>query len=165
LVLERVTEFCDVWARAEGIDGATLRITFSKRGGLRYIDFVNYMRKIRAQSSVKRLKLDAGDLVWSLIDFDEILVLPHEARAGLQLADVGASAFFQALERNRPADCTPEYAYALSRIMGRGSRDGSVFGFGLKTMPNPHEMRLSPEQQQIFEMFGYLKEGWRAPGS
>ena len=95
IMLERVTEFCENLV-PEGERGEiTLRIIFSRRGGLRYADFVAYMRKLHRQSRAGTLVLGQGDLRWSLIDFDEIRVLDHSTRAGLQLADIGAGAFFQ----------------------------------------------------------------------
>ena len=99
LLLERVTDFCDRWSPQEERGNATLRIIFSRRGGLRYIDFENYLRKLQRQSRAGMLILGAGDLRWSLIDYEEIRVLNHGERAGLQLADIGAGAFFGAARR------------------------------------------------------------------
>ena len=109
------------------------------------------------------LVLDQGDLHWSVIDFEEIFVLDHRARAGLQLADIGAGAFFQAIERNRPADCDPRYAKLLRPVIGKSAR-GHFLPFGIKTRPELHEMGLVPEQQEIFEFYGYNPKGWQAPG-
>ena len=89
---------------------------------------------------------DYRDLSWSVIDFDEIFVLDHKARAGLQLADMIAGAFFQAVERNRPADCEPEYAKLLKPRMALDRR-GKVLGFGMKPMPHPHEMGLARKRR------------------
>src|SRR5205823_6606343 len=97
LLLERVTEFCEALVPDEDRGAVKLRIVFSRRGGLRYIDFVNYMRKLQRQSRAGTLVLGQGDLRWSTIDFEEIFVLDHAARAGLQFADIGAGAFFQAV--------------------------------------------------------------------
>jgi hypothetical protein len=163
LLLERVTEFCEAETPAADRGQPTLRIFFSRRGGLRYIDFVNYLRKLRRQSLAGMLVLDQGDLHWSVIDFEEIFVLDHRARAGLQLADIGAGAFFQAIERNRPADCDPRYAKLLRPVIGKSAR-GHFLPFGIKTRPELHEMGLVPEQQEIFEFYGYNPKGWQAPG-
>lgn len=133
---------------------AVASVAGARRGGLRYVDFVNYLRKLRRQSYARMLVLGQGDLRWSLIDFEEIQVLDHRARAGLQLADVGAGAFFQAVERNRPDDCDPQYAKLLRPVVARDAY-GNRLGFGIKTMPLPHEMRLAPEQRELFEFYGY----------
>lgn len=161
LLLERATDFCDRWSPERERGKVTLRITFSRRGGLRYIDFENYLRKLQRQSRAEMLVLGQGDLKWSLIDYEEILVLNHGERAGLQFADIAAAAFFQAVERNRPAECDPQYAKMLGPIV---ARKRGVLEFGLKTMPALPAMRLSPEQQEIFEFYGFNRRGWRAPG-
>jgi hypothetical protein len=163
LLLERVTEFCEAEVPAAEQGEVKLRIVFSRRGGLRYADFEQYLRKLHRQSLAGTLKLGLGDLRWSVIDYEEIFVLDHTARAGLQLTDIGAGAFFQAVERNRPADCDPQYAKLLRPIIGRDPY-GNTLGFGIKTMPLPHEMNLLTQQREIFEFYGYDPKGWQAPG-
>jgi hypothetical protein len=163
LLLERVTDFCGRWSPQEERGNATLRIIFSRRGGLRYIDFENYLRKLQRQSRAGMLILGAGDLRWSLIDYEEIRVLNHGERAGLQLADIGAGAFFQAVERNRPAECDPRYAKMLNLIVARRAYGGPI-NYGLKTMPALPAMKLASEQREIFEFYGFNPAGWRAPG-
>lgn len=162
LLLERVTEYCHLATHDRERGSVVLRIVFSRRGGLRYIDFVNYLRKLQRQSRAGMLVLGQGDLTWSLIDFDEIRVLDHSQRAGLQLADIGAAAFFQAVERNRPAECDPQYAKMLKGVVARRGR--SALSFGIKTMPELSSMDLSQQQREIFEFYGFNPAGWRAPG-
>lgn len=164
LLLERVTEFCEGLIPDVGRGQETLRIIFARRGGLRYGDFVAYMRKLRRQSRAGTLVLGKGDLRWPVIDFDEIRVLEAVERDGLQLADIAAGAFFYAVERNRPAECDPQYAKLLHPIIAKDAH-GNRLSFGLKTMPLLHEMNLWPQQRPIFEFYGYNPEGWQAPGS
>lgn len=162
LLLERVTRFCANLVHYEDRGKQKLRIVFSRRTDLKYKDFEDYMWKLRWQSYFGELVLNAGDLNWDVVDFDEILVLDHAARAGLQLADVVAGAFFQAVERNRPADCDPSYACALSPIMARDGW-GRAIGIGIKTMPDLRAMGLSAEQKKVFEFYGQRE--WQIPGS
>ena len=164
LLLERVTEFCESLVDPADRGQVKLRIIFARRGGLRYSDFEAYMRKLRRQSAVGTLVLGQGDLRWSVVDLEEIRVLDAPQRVGLQLADIGAGAFFQAVERNRPADCDPQYAKLLRPIVGKDAY-GNRLGFGIKTMPLPHLMNLWPRQREIFEFYGYAQEGWQVPGS
>lgn len=160
LLLERVTEFCDQRTPPELRGKHKIRIVFSRRGGMKYIDFKNYLDKIERQSRVGRLVIDSGDLCWSLIDKDEIFALDHKSRAGLQLADIVAGAFYQAVENNRPANCDPRFAKLLKPRVALQSTSSNPIGYGIKTMPNLHEMKISAEQREIFEFYGYNKKGW-----
>jgi Protein of unknown function (DUF3800) len=164
LLLERVTSFCERLVPIDDRGKQKLRIIFSRRGDLKYDDFRDYLRKLAAQSRYGELMLDSGDIKWSLIDFDEIFALDHASRAGLQLADIGAGAFFQAVERNRPmpVDCDPSYATALTPIAAR-DQYGRMLGFGIKTMPDLLSMTLTDDQKKVFEAFG--QKNWQAPGS
>ena len=162
LLLERVTKFCAQLVSPEDREKQKLRIIFSRRTDLKYKDFEDYLWKLRWQSYFGELVLDTGDLIWSVIDFDEIGVLDHAAKAGLQLADIVAGAYFQAVETNRPDDCDPSFASALSPTMAR-DRYGRIIGFGIKTMPDLLAMGLTDEQKAIFEFYG--QKEWQAPGS
>src|SRR5262249_51750536 len=159
LLLERVTEFCEEQVPTDQRNKQKLRIVFSRRGGLRYKDFNDYLWKLHWQSGTGTLFIGYKDLKWSVIDFDEIFVLDHAARAGLQLADVIAGAFFQAVERNRPGECDPTYAKILKPLMAQDPY-GNYLGRGLKTIPTPREMGLSTEQRELFEFYGYSKIAW-----
>jgi hypothetical protein len=164
LLLERVTSLCERVVPVDERGKQKLRIIFSRRGDLKYDAFRDYLRKLAAQSRYGELTLGSGDIKWSLIDFDEIFALDHVNRAGLQLADIGAGAFFQAVERTRPVpvDCDPSYATALNPIMAR-DQYGRVLGFGIKTMPDLLSMTLTDDQKKVFEAFG--QKNWQAPGS
>lgn len=159
LLLERVTHFCESQTPLErrGVD--KLRVVFSRRGGMRYVDLSSYLATLRRQSSAGRLHIDHRDLCWSVIDDDEIFALGHKERAGLQFADIVAGSFYQAVERGRPADCDPTYAEILKPRIAF-DKHPNYLGYGIKTMPALSEMRLLPQQRSIFESYGYSKDGW-----
>lgn len=100
LLLERVTAHCKSLVPEERLKQDKLRIVFSRRGGLKYSDFNDYLWKLYWQSGTGTLHIGFRDLRWSVIDFEEIFVLDHKQRAGLQLTDIVAGAFFQAVEQN-----------------------------------------------------------------
>jgi hypothetical protein len=104
----------------------------------------------------------AGDLKWSMVDTNEILVLDHPEKAGLQLSDVVAGAFYEAVERNRGEieHCDPSYAKLLQPLIAT-SAAGNLLSYGIKTMPNLWEMDLQDEQKVIFEQFGYSSKSWK----
>jgi hypothetical protein len=159
LLLERVTEFCERMTSPEDRGKEKLRIIFSRRGGMQYSDFASYLSKLRRQSSVGMLYVDTGDLSWSVVDDEEVFALTHKERAGLQLADIVAGSFFQAVERNRPADCDPVCAILLKPRMAL-SKYNRHLGYSLKTMPDLHKMGLTLEQRALFEAYGYAADGW-----
>jgi len=160
LLLERVTQFCASQVPQGESGQHKVRLVFSRRGGMRYADLESYLSKIYWQSRAGRLVLSGGDLDWSVIDFDQLLVLDAVSRAGLQLADIVAGAFFTALERNRPGEANPVYAKALRPIMAKDNYDRRL-GFSLKTMPDLHTMDLHPSQKSVFESYGYNPDGWK----
>jgi len=157
LLLERVTSFCEDQVAPAERGSAKVLIVFSRRGGLRYIDFRDYLRRLHKKSILGRLNIDKGDLCWSVVDEDEILVLDSKQRAGLQLSDLCAGAFFQALELKSNFDT--QYAKLFKPRMARDKRN-RVLDFGLKTMPELYRMGLSSEQREIFEFYGYSPRGW-----
>lgn len=159
LLLEKVTDYCEQSTPPEKRGQDHLRIVFSRRGGMMYIDFAKYVERLRRQSSVGMLYIDTGDLCWSVVNDDEIFAYGHKERAGLQLADIVAGAYFNAVERARPADCDPECALILKPRMAR-NKFGNMLGYSVKTMPDLHKMNLDVSQRGLFESYGYNKEGW-----
>jgi hypothetical protein len=162
LLLERVTEYCENQTPVDRRDTDKLRIIFSRRGGLTYSDFEEYLTKLYWQSRLKSLVLNYKDIKWSVIDWEEVRVLDHKERAGLQLADVVAGAFYQAVEQNRgggEAECDPSHAKLLKPIIA-ARPNGWTIGYGLKTMPIPIAMNLAIRQRALFEFYGFPKNGW-----
>lgn len=160
LLLERVTAYCESLVPKERWGQDKLRIVFSRRGGLMYKDFNDYLWKLRWQSGTGTLYIGFKDLCWSVIDFEEIFVLDHKQRAGLQLTDIIAGAFFQAVEQNRAGlDCDPSHAKLLKPVMAY-DRGQKILGTGIKTMPALYYMQLNEPQRAIFEFYGYSKLGW-----
>jgi hypothetical protein len=157
LLLERVTSFCEDRVSPGDRGLAKIQFVFSRRGGLRYIDFRNYLKRLHKQSILGRLHIGAGDLSWSVVDEDEILVLDSKQRAGLQLSDLCAGAFFQALELKSNFD--PQYA-KLFRPRMAFDKHRNVIEFGVKTMPDLRRMSLASEQREIFEFYGFDPNRW-----
>lgn len=165
LLLERVTEYCEnqIPQARRGTD--KLRIIFSRRGGLTYKDFNDYLTKLYWRSRLGSLVLSYKDIKWSVIDWDEIRVFDHKERAGLQLADVVAGAFYQGVELNRGAieECDPSCANLLKPVIA-SRPSGWTIGYGLKTMPIPEAMNLVASQKALFEFYGFPQAGWKRGG-
>jgi hypothetical protein len=109
LLLERVTEYCEKQTPKERRETDKLRIIFSRRGGLMYKDFADYLWKLYWQRDTDEMVLNYKQIAWSVIDHDEVFVYDHTKFAGLQLADVIAGAFYRAVEQNRggEVECDP----------------------------------------------------------
>lgn len=157
LLLERVTSFCEARVPIAQRGQAKILFVFSRRGGLKYVDFCNYLKRLHKQSRTNSLHIKKRDLCWSVVDEDELLVLDSSARAGLQLSDLCAGAFFQALENKSNFDTQFAKSFKPRMAFGKG---GTILGEGLKTMPELHQMGLTLEQREIFEFYGYSPRGW-----
>jgi Protein of unknown function (DUF3800) len=162
LLLERVTEYCHKQTPVARYGKDKLRIIFSRRGGLMYQDFADYLWKLYWQRDTNELVLSYRQITWPVIDHDEIFVFDHSKYAGLQLADVIAGAFFQAVEQNRgdAVACDPGCAKLLKPLIHfKGA--SWYLGVGLKTMPLLSEMDLTEPQKEIFTFYGAKKTDWQ----
>src|SRR3546814_18810297 len=84
---------------------------------------------------------------------DRLLVQPHQALAGLQLADVVASAFLQGANSNADNHDTGP-ACSLRRIMGKDAK-GRVANCGLTLWPLPSQGPIPEAARPMFETFGF----------
>ena len=75
--------------------------------------------------------------------------------AGLQLADIVASAIYQGLDTHaRRWSCGP--AKALSGLVAREvvADRRLTAAYGLTLVPQPHKVTLRQDQRQLFEAYG-----------
>ena len=147
LLLERVTDYCERRSLHEYNEPRLVRLEFSRRKGLRYAHCQGYLFWLRMQSRTNTLYLNQGDLKWSVIDpINEIRVLDHADRAGLQLVDAVAGAFFQS------AYGWADPAIALAPRMAANA-EGKIFGYGLKLTPDGYLNRARPEQKVALQFY------------
>src|SRR3546814_17919974 len=88
---------------------------------------------------------------------------PHDSRAGLQLADVIASAFYQAADCLGPGSWDVEPANAPTRIMAAANCSKRAFGVCLQPTP-AWKADLTANQQQIFAHYGSSVSRCKVPG-
>lgn len=159
MLLERVTDFCHEDAIKTYGAIRPLRIVFSNRGGHRYGQTKAYIHQLRAQATAGTTYLNKRVIRPDLLRFNLIDYLPHYMEAGLQLADVVASAALQSLESSI-ASWDNEPAKALSRIVATETRvvDGpaTAADYGFTLVPEPWKTQLPAKQKAIFEHFGYV---------
>jgi len=154
LLLERVTEFCEHRNIREGTPGQKVRIELSRRKDLKYTELTDYLTRLWVKDQNGELVLDKRKPVWSVLDFSQIYAFDHRSRAGLQLGDVVASAFYQAVNRDGVSIPNAQYAERLrDRVW---SKNGQWVDEGFTVWPTTLRfLRLDEGQKQIFRHYGY----------
>lgn len=162
LLLERVTHYVEWRSIKDYGSPQKLKIEFSERGGLSYSQMAAYYEWLRMKGPTKNLYLPWGNLRWPVMDNRLLKVYNHTERAGLQLADCVASAFFKAADKHSTNQCDPRFAQALRpRMAKEHDRPGSLIaGYGVKLMPGLGKAKLDADQAQIFRYYGYPRQWW-----
>jgi len=168
VVIERITDYCERRCLRNGGEIQKVKFVFSKRGGHRYSQTQAYHWVIKAQARNDHMVLTKRMPKWRTMDERLVSALQHEDVAGLQLADVIASAFYTAVDNLETGPCDPTYAKALGPRMAL--ENGSARDYGVCLQPTPASKgKLSRDQQEIFRFYGYrdleFKERLAAPGS
>lgn len=132
-----------------------VQVIFSQRGGHSYGQTKAYWEILKAQAAGSSTFLNKREIRHQVVRFGLVDYVPHFQNAGLQLADVVASAFFQAIDID--AGCDTSGAFALRPIMATEHGVTADFGVALQPTP-PLKARLTPEQQKLFEHYGYSFE-------
>jgi hypothetical protein len=106
LLLERITDCCYRHSIEKYGEPRHVRVIFSERGGHYYGRLVAYLQDLKNQGKANTTFLTKRTIKHEVLDTRLITVLPHHMHAGLQLADVVASSFYQCGFRFNPAGCT-----------------------------------------------------------
>lgn len=152
LMMERLTAWAWAWMSEHG-GVEPLRIVFAERGGHSYDKMFGYFRVLRMQKDAGTLFLPGLGLKEPTLDQAEWSVAPTTAAAGLQLADVVASAFYQGANVASPS-FDPRPAQALRPIMVAGAK-GKEANMGVTVWPLPHQSPLDEAAKPIFRHYGY----------
>jgi hypothetical protein len=169
VLLEKVSNYCYRHSMARHKKPTTVRVEFSRRGGMSYRHTLDYLTKIYFQSKNGTLFLSQHDLAWDVIDLKEIYHFDHLNRQGVQIADIPAAAFFQALGETggKPPDL--RFTDVLRPMVAKG-QDGIQFGTGVKLMYDVKRFHyltlpLSAIQRAVFETYGAPEARRQAPGT
>lgn len=153
LILERVTDFCATRNEQEGVPDRKLQIEFSRRKDLRRHEFTDYFTRLWAQAGSPYLNKRRID--WSVFDWQNVHFYDHRSRAGLQMADVVASSFYQAVNVRPHGTCYPEYAKLLMPRIYHPS-NGKWLDEGFTVQPySLADAELNEDQKEIFRHYGY----------
>lgn len=152
LMMERLTAWSFKWMKENG-GVEPLRVIFAERGGHSYEKMFAYFDTLRMQRSNGTLYLPGPGLEEPTLDREHWSVAATTAAAGLQLADVVASAFYQAANAASPAfDQAPAKALRPIVVAGEDKREANV---GLTVWPLPHQSPLDEAAKPIFRHYGY----------
>lgn len=154
ILIERVTDWC--WRRAEKnkLTRRHVKIIFSQSGGHSYSQTAAYHGLLKVQSR-------GGVFLKKWVPRTEVMSMhlieahPHYALAGLQLADIAASSFYQAVDNIDTGPCDPSYAMALRPRLAMNG-DDEHHDYGIVLQPTPAwNANISDDQKVIFEHYGY----------
>ncbi|MDD1532010.1 MULTISPECIES: DUF3800 domain-containing protein [unclassified Bradyrhizobium] len=144
-LIERLSWLCrDHRPNAPEGDGR-VAITFSRRGGMQYDSFREYLEKLKTDKS--------GEvrIHWPVIDIDAVTAADHSRNASLQLADAVASAFAAGFEPDRYGNCEPRYAETLKPVTY--NRHKNYLSYGVKIVPSYESCNLDPQQLKMVEIW------------
>lgn len=144
-LIERLSWLCrDLRPRVPEGDGR-VAITFSRRGGMSYIAFREYLRRLKA-SNDEEVKIH-----WPVIDIEGVDAKDHSSSASLQLVDAIACSFACAVEPNIYGNCEIRYADILKPVTYQ--RRGNYLSYGVKVVPKPENCGLTDEQKRLVDLF------------
>lgn len=154
LLLERVTDWCRHKSMIEHGEPRPLRLVFSRRGGHSYRHVQTYIELLSIQASNNRIFQDVRIPKFDTVHHDLIEVIQHDQNAGCQLADVVASAFYQAAHTAQPKKWNTAHAEALMPRMAMiGNRHAKQ---GVTLLPwKAEQAELTDDQKKIFRFYGY----------
>jgi hypothetical protein len=153
ILLERVTEWVELRSTLDYGEHRKILLVFSERGGHSYRHVETYLRKLKIQKEQGNLYQHHRAPRFTVIDPDLVRVVQHDQNAGLQMADIVASAFYQAAHA-RAKNWDMEPAKALKPRMGMiGNRYAD---HGVQLLPwRSWTLPLTTDQKKIFQFYGY----------
>lgn len=155
ILIERVTDWCLRRATRQNLQRQHVKFVFSQSGGHSYSQTAAYHALLMRQARGGKPVLSKWVPKWEVMSHNLVEAYPHYQRAGLQLADVVASAFYQAVDNLDTGPCNGEYARALRPRMA-ATVEGAYVDYGVVLQPTPAwSADLSEDQKEIFRFYGY----------
>ncbi|MGC1445011.1 MAG: DUF3800 domain-containing protein [Xanthobacteraceae bacterium] len=152
IILERVTDFVFRHSIRTYGEPRHVKIVLGERGTHSYARATWYAQMLKDQSKKGTTYIDTRTINWQVFDSRLIEVSQPKLNAGLQLADIVASSFFQGVDILPPTIFNTNNARLLRPRIAE--KDGTLENFGVTFLPfNYHEATLRPEQIDIFEFF------------
>jgi hypothetical protein len=160
LTLERITDCCLRHSVRRYGAPCYVKLIFSNRGGHSYGHAIAYNEILKAQSRSETTLLKRRQIKWQVLDRRLQETWTPQEVAGLQLADVVASSFYQAVDTLPPTIWNPQNAKLLKSRMTREC--GFIQDYGVAFQPATYslpaihsEAELLPRQKEIFEFYEF----------
>ncbi len=154
IILERITEFV-LWHSTSNYGSPRhLKVIFSRRDGHSYGHTFAYNELLKRQARAGMTVLDKRTVRWEVMDYRLLETEAPGSNAGLQLADIVASAFYQAVDILPPTLWNPKNAQLLRPRMTKLNR--RYENEGVTFVPWDYwKADLLPQQIDIFEFYGF----------
>jgi hypothetical protein len=154
LLLERVTHFVLNHSMKTYGEPRHVKVVFSRRDGHSYGHTFAYNEVLKAQARAGTTFLSKRTIRWEVMNYNLLEVESPSNSAGLQLADLVASPFYQAVDILPPTLWDPRNAQLLKPRMAQYR--GRYENYGVAFVPyRYHEAELLPDQIDIFEFYGF----------
>lgn len=147
-LLERVTLFCEQDAEARGIHPCRIKVVFSRREGTDYQAMKSYMELMRDGRELIR---PARSIRWNVFDPRDIVVENHSKWAGLQIADLITSSYFNAVEPNQYGNREVRYADTIRNLAI--CRNGCALNAGVTPVPGLVPAQPDDEERAFLQSF------------
>jgi hypothetical protein len=156
VILERVTDFVLRDSIARYGEPRLVKVIFSRRDGHSYNHMFAYNELLSRQSRAGTTWLGKRTVRWEVMNYNLLSVEAPASNAGLQLADIVASSFYQAVDMLPPTEFNPANARLLRPRMAQ--HQGRFEHRGVTFLPwRYHEGEIRPEQIDIFEFYGFQR--------
>lgn len=126
-LIERISWLCRDYRRFVPEGDGKVKIVFSRRGGMNYEHFQNYLRLLRGADDPEI------QIHWPVIDIDGVDAFDHGQRYGLQIADLVVGGLKSALEFDPYGNLEPRFAEILKPKVYE--RSGNRLSYGAKPVP------------------------------
>jgi hypothetical protein len=164
LILERITDFVLHDSMLKYGEPRYVKCYFSKRGGHNYGHLSNYLfDTLFNQARSRTTLLKRREIKWQVIHRRLQEPVVHTGNAGVQLADIVASAFFQAVDILPPTNWDIRNAKMLRDRMAMEAGFYHDYGVTFQPCPQMTRAQLAPQQKEIFEFFGFDRRDFDVP--
>ena len=165
VLLERATEWCQIRGMRDYGEPRPVSITIAQRGGFYLDKFKLYLTERDRRNYEWGTGRLPGYLAWSVVNPDLITTAPAQNLAGLQLADMVAGSFYRAVDGRGRGVCDRRFALNLGWRIARKGKWRRIESWGVTGLPwKLWEAHLSPDQEELFRLFGYTDEKLVRPG-